>query len=208
MAMRITKFWMCVTFGLFTPLSHGQQCGTWMTVQGKAGLLKARKFEDGSIALKTPLAVNPDGADLSYAKSDSGFTYINNGVAFRENGVWLRCDKVENSKECTKAIKDAESKDFIQGTAEFCVFGMTLEKISGNLPLENCGGEGRLIAGNGKGGPAALAPVKNTTGQMIIPYQSQTALKNQVTVGGVNGFGRACGVAQVVAHLSAQGALD
>jgi hypothetical protein len=161
-------------------VSYGQGCGAWTTV----GKLKARKFEDGSIAVRTKLAVNPDGTDLSYTKNDHGFTYINNGLALWQNGASIRCDKRENSANCSAKFKDAEARAFAQGTAEFCVFGMVVQHISLNTATQACGGGGRKIAGNGKGRLVELPSVRNVAGLMVTPYQSQTSLQHQVVVEG------------------------
>ena len=62
-----------------------ESCGTPGTIRGKAGDhfvdLKTRVFADGSIAVRAPLAVNPDGGPGSYTMGDHGFTYIANGLA-------------------------------------------------------------------------------------------------------------------------------
>jgi hypothetical protein len=190
--MNITKLLLFSALTLLATASHSQQCGTWTTMTAKVkppngtetvGPIKARRFSDGSIAVRTQLAVNPDGADLSYTKEDHGFTYINNGLGLWENGASIRCDLRENSAHCRAKFKDAEAKDFAPGTAEFCVFGMVVETISPNSALQPCKGD-RIIAGNGKGRPKALAPVKNLTGQMMTPYQSQTSLKHQISIDG------------------------
>src|SRR5689334_19105861 len=68
-------------------------------------------FPDGSIAMRTPLAVNPDGAAASYVPGDHGYTYIANGVNLREHGTKVSCSGANGSR-CRTAWVKAEAGAF------------------------------------------------------------------------------------------------
>src|SRR4051812_34199331 len=81
-------------------------------------------FSDGAILMRTPLAVNPDGAAASYVPGDHGYTYIANGVNLRDHGSKVSCSAAGNGPRCRAAWAEVEAGAFGQGTPEFCVFAM------------------------------------------------------------------------------------
>jgi hypothetical protein len=143
-------------------------------------------FKDGSLMMKTGLAVNPDGALASYMPGDTGFTYIANGVNINDNGVKVSC--VANQSRCRREWLRAESENFAKGTQEFCSFAIDVEPIDGGqkIACEFPKKKGRYLIGNGKGRPKLGSPVKNISGKMVQPYVSMTTLTH--TVGGETKF--------------------
>jgi hypothetical protein len=71
---------ICIPLPLFA-----EDCGKADTIEGTTDArlvsLKARYFDDGSIAVRARLSVNPDGGAGSYTVDDHGFTYIANGLS-------------------------------------------------------------------------------------------------------------------------------
>ena len=162
---------ICVPFG-----SAYADCGIPGTITGKRGddtvQLKTRVFADGSIAVKARLAVNPDGGPGSYTVGNHGFTYIGNGLALWKNNARVKCDT-----QCTNDFKTAEGLDFAKGSAEFCVFAIEVEPISGGARTSCKNG---YVAGNGKGRPA-LGPLLTTAvGGNVRSYRSTTSLMHLV----------------------------
>jgi hypothetical protein len=154
-------------------------CGKQGVIIGKVNdkevKLKTRVFSDGSIAVRAPLAVNPDGGPASYTQSDHGFTYIANGLALWRNGKRIKCDS-----ECVASFKSAEKADFATGTAEFCVFAMEVEPLTPNKNKLTC--KDGYVIGNGKGRPVSGELLESVTGEKIQTYASTTSLQH--TVGG------------------------
>jgi hypothetical protein len=128
--------------------------------------------------MKTGLEVNPDGAVGSYTPGDHGYTYISNGVNLIENGKIASCSGTGNKSGCHAKWLAAEAGDFGAGTPEFCVFAMEVEPITNGEKTIVCGdpGDGRRIAGNGKGRPVPGATITNIFGQPAPTYLSTTTL--------------------------------
>jgi hypothetical protein len=137
-------------------------------------------FPDKSFLMKTNLEVNPDGAAASYTPGDHGHTYIANGVNIILDGEIKGCKAPEN--QCRAKWIEAEAKGFAKGTAEFCVFAIEIEPLAPGAKTVICGDpdDGRLTAGNGKGGPAMGANVLNVLGQSVPAYLSTTRLRHVV----------------------------
>ena len=159
-----------------------ESCGTPGTIQGKAGDhfvdLKTRVFADGSIAVRAPLAVNPDGGPGSYTVGDHGFTYIANGLARWRNGARETCDSA-----CSASFKAAEKAAFAKGTDEFCVFAMVVEPVEPGKAKVLCkNGE---IVGNGKGRLALGEVLQAMGGGTVQAYASTTSLQHLVGGKGV-----------------------
>ncbi len=149
-------------------------CGVRITMKGKDGAtLQARKFEDGSIAVRAQLAVNPDGGPGSYTVGDHGFTYIVNGLDLWRDSARATCDRA-----CATSFKAAEKAGFAKGTAEFCVFAMEVEALQpGKAPIRCPNG---YVIGNGKGRPVAGAMLDTVTGDKVQAYLSTTSLRHLV----------------------------
>ncbi len=136
-------------------------------------------FADGSISMRTPLAVNPDGAAASYTPGDHGYTYISNGVNLNDHGTKVSCSASGNAGRCRTEWARAEAGDFGAGTPEFCVFAMEVESVSGDASLVPCAGEkGQFIVGNAKGRPKLAEAVPSVSGQAVTPYLSTTFLRH------------------------------
>lgn len=149
-------------------------CGVAIQVLGKdKAVLSGRQFRDGSVALRAPLAVNPDGGAASYTVGDHGFTYIANGLARWQQGRRVTCDAA-----CRRDFLAAEQQGFAQGTAEFCVFAMEVEALVPGQAPQKC--DRGLIAGNGKGRPVPGALLETLTGDRIQAYVSMTRLRHLV----------------------------
>lgn len=137
--------------------------------------LKTREFTDGSIAVRAPLAVNPDGGPGSYTQGDHGFTYIANGLALWRHGNREHCDSA-----CLVKFKTAEIANFADGTAEFCVFAMKVETLNPNQPKTAC--KDGYVIGNGKGRPVlGDEQLESVTGEKIQTYVSTTSLQHSVS---------------------------
>lgn len=159
--------------GASLPL-HAEDCGKPGIIVGKTGKLKTRFFSDGSVAVRAPLAVNPDGGSGSYTVGDHGFTYIANGLAAWRNGKRESCDTA-----CTADFKEAEGKGFAAGTSEFCVFAMEVEPLDPEQARTPCG-SGRYVIGNGKGRPKLGAMLNTVMGNQVQSYASTTSLQHLV----------------------------
>jgi hypothetical protein len=132
-------------------------------------------FSDGSVAMRTKLAVNPDGALASYTVGDHGFTYIANGLDIWREGHVISCRS--KGEHCSTKFFAAEAQSFGVGTQEFCVFAMEVQAMAGLRPTA-CS-KGRVV-GNGKGMPKVGPPLITVTGESITPYISTTALTHRV----------------------------
>ena len=149
-------------------------CGKPGTMTGTGGVtLQVRVFDDGSIAVRAPLAVNPDGGPASYTVGDHGFTYIANGLALWRGGRRESC-----KAECMASFRQAEAAGFAAGTAEFCVFAMEIEPLQPGQALTKCAGG--VVAGNGKGRPAKGAMLATLAGDPMQGYISTTSLQHLV----------------------------
>jgi hypothetical protein len=169
---------LAVAFSLALPhfraTSQPLDCGSPLTLQGKDGKsLRARQFSDGSIAVRAPLAVNPDGGAASYTVGDHGFTYIANGLARWRNGMRETCDAA-----CSSAFKAAEADGFREGTEEFCVFAMEVAPVTAGQKLIDC--QSGKVVGNGKGRPALGKVLTTLTDQPLQTYLSTTSLQHLV----------------------------
>lgn len=133
-----------------------------------------RVFADGSIAVRAPLAVNPDGGPASYTVGDHGFTYMANGLSH-----WVRGQRLSCKSECMAALRLAEQRGFAAGTATFCVYGMEVEPFKPGQALSSCG-EGRHVAGNGLGKIKWGPQLETLAGGQVQSYVSTTALTHQV----------------------------
>ena len=133
-------------------------------------------FSDRSIAMSTGLAVNPDGAAASYTPGDHGYTYISNGANLIDHGLKVACSAAANAARCRRDWAAAEGGGFGPGTPEFCVFAMEVEPLVPGARKIPCEQKGRYVVGNGKGRPAAGAPVATVDGGTLVPYASTTTL--------------------------------
>ena len=153
-------------------------CGIEGTITVKSGdsevQAKTRVFKDGSIAVRAPLAVNPDGGPGSYTVGDHGFTYIANGISRWVNGSRVKCDS-----SCVAAFKRAESMGFVLGTEKFCVFAMEVEPMKAGQKLTSCG-PGKSFVGDGLGRPKLGEILETATGANIQAYASTTSLRHFV----------------------------
>ncbi len=148
--------------------AHAQvQCPLPTTVNG----VRTLRFPDGSIAMSTRLAVNPDGTPGSYTVGDHGFTYIANGLALYRNGARQECKN--QFAVCREAFLKAEAQAFGPGTEEFCVFAMEVEAPPGK-ELSRC--LRGYVVGNGKGQLRIGGKLKTVTGGETQFYASTTAL--------------------------------
>jgi hypothetical protein len=163
--------------GIHPPAGAAESCGKSGTIRGKSGdqfvELKTRIFDDGSIVVRAPLAVNPDGGPGSYTVGDHGFTYIANGLARWRNGARETCDSA-----CTASFKEAEKAGFAKGTDEFCVFAMTVEPMDPGAAKVTCK-DGEVV-GNGKGRLAAGEVLPTIGGGTVQGYASTTSLRHLV----------------------------
>jgi hypothetical protein len=132
-------------------------------------------FADGSIAMRTKLAVNPDGALASYTVGDHGFTYVANGLDIWRDNRAVSCRLHDES--CRAKFLAAEAEGFGPGTQEFCVFAMEIETVKGVRPTDCSKGH---VVGNGKGAPKVGQPFASATGDLVTSYFSTTALTHQV----------------------------
>ncbi|MGE4049561.1 MAG: hypothetical protein AB7F38_00725 [Piscinibacter sp.] len=156
-------------------IAGATDCGTQVAMKGKDGkMLRARQFDDGSIVVRAPLAVNPDGGPASYTVGDHGFTYMANGLDAWRNGKRETCDGT-----CTRAFKVAEAAGFAAGTAEFCVFGMEVEPLKPNQERTLC--PAGAVVGNGRG-RLVLGEMLQTVGSgNVQAYRSTTSLQHIVS---------------------------
>jgi hypothetical protein len=132
-------------------------------------------FDDGSVAMRTRLAVNPDGALASYTVGDHGFTYVANGLDIWRDGRAVSCRS--RDAHCRAKFLFGEGLSFGAGTQEFCVFAMEVE-TPGGIPPTECS-KGHII-GNGKGMPKLGEQLATVTDVPVTPYVSTTALTHRV----------------------------
>lgn len=137
-------------------------------------------FPDRSIAMRTRLAVNPDGAAASYTPGDHGYTYIQNGVNLILGKRTVGCSAPENQGRCRQDWSRAEAGSFGPGTPEFCVFAMEVEPVIGGRPTVPCGPDdsSRQMVGNGKGRPKPGPAVPAFAGSSKPTYLSTTTLRH------------------------------
>lgn len=136
-------------------------------------------FPDGSILMRTGLAVNPDGALASYTEADHGYTYINNGVNLIENRKKISCAERGNIARCRAKWALAEAGGFDVGTPEFCVFAMDVEPLTSHAEKNPCeSSKSRFVVGNGKGRPKKGGTISNVAGGSTITYVSTTTLRH------------------------------
>lgn len=173
---------VAVVCSMNTMSAYGaSDCGVPGTITVKAadGKTKVqavtREFPDGSIAVRSRLAVNPDGALASYTVGDAGFTYIGNGMDRWENGVTISCQK----GSCRRDFLLAESADFAPGSPAFCVYAIEVEPYTPGEKVTACG-PGRHVVGNGIGKPKLGAKVEGLSGQPVQTYLSTTSVKHMV----------------------------
>lgn len=179
--MRTRKFhgvvWVFVALMSLSFQARGASdgtCGEPITMKGKDGaILKARQFKDGSLAVRAPLAVNPDGGPGSYTVGDHGFTYIANGLDRWRHGARETCDRA-----CAASFKLAEKAGFAKGTEEFCVFAMEVEALQSGMAPTKC--TNGLVIGNGKGRPVTGVMLDTVTGDKVRAYLSTTSLRHLV----------------------------
>lgn len=138
------------------------------------------RFPDGTLAMRTPLAVNPDGATQSYTPGDHGYTYMNNGLNLWIDGKQLGCSNAENKSRCRKAIQEVEAGDFGKGTPELCVYAMEVAPLAQGQELTPCGKpkSGRYVAGNGKGRLRLGPNMPTVDGQSRPTYVSTTSVRH------------------------------
>lgn len=137
-------------------------------------------FPDGSIAMRTDLAVNPDGAAGSYVPGDHGYTYVANGVNLKVPGGFLSCSAEGNSGRCRREWLRAETLGFGPASPQFCVFAMEVAPMAPSGTRTPCQSGGRYLVGGGKGRPVLAAPFPAAAGGTIRPYLSTTSLRQRV----------------------------
>jgi hypothetical protein len=173
-----------VTLAVAQPMD----CGKPIQILGKVekngdevkGLVSARLFSDGSIAVRTRLAVNPDGAAASYIKGDHGFTYVANGVdLLTAQGAASNCSNSrEASDKCREAYLKALDGDFAVGTPEFCSFAIDVVPYASGGSRTVCPNRKHAyIVGNGKGRFREGQKLPSVTGAEVQPYASLTATR-------------------------------
>ena len=173
-SLRVPVMLLCALVAPWGSVAAATDCGIATTLKGKDGVaLPARKFSDGSIAVRAPLAVNPDGGAASYTVGDHGFTYIANGLARWRAGKREGCDAA-----CSAAFKAAEAAGFKDGTDEFCVFAMEVGPIEPGRVTVPCAGG--TVVGNGKGRPLPGERLKSIAGVQVQAYRSTTSLQHLV----------------------------
>lgn len=140
--------------------------------------VQAHVFSDGSIAMATPLAVNPDGAQRSYSMGDHGFTYIVNGVDLWDGKNRLSCQDAVRRIICRQKWLEAESKGFAKGTAQFYSYAIEGEAMDGGTlkPFK----KGAFLLGDGVGRPRVSGNEKTVTGNDLAVYRSMTALTHEI----------------------------
>ena len=166
---------------------NGDDCGTWVEIPGKALLpggvaedrpVRARRFADGSLALRSPLTVLADGGEGAYAEGDHGYVSILNNIFLLEGGQRRACYEADVFSRCASAFRAAEAAGFKSGTARFCVSGFEVEPVvEGNMLLE-CG-DYLWVIGDGRGRLKRGEPKLNAAGQMVTSYISHTALMHR-----------------------------
>lgn len=166
---------------------NGGDCGTWVEIPGKALLpggvaedrpVRARRFADGSLALRSPLTVLADGGEGAYAEGDHGYVSILNNIFLLEGGQRRACYEADVFSRCASAFRAAEAAGFKSGTARFCVSGFEVEPVvEGNMLLE-CG-DYLWVIGDGRGRLKRSEPKLNAAGQMVTSYISHTALMHR-----------------------------
>jgi hypothetical protein len=132
-------------------------------------------FPDGSIAMRTKLAVNPDGAFASYTVGDHGFTYLANAVDLWKDGRRHNCR--DPNLSCRTQFLAAAARDFNAGTTEFCAFALEVE-VNEGAELTPC--RAGHVIGNAKGRPKKTTALSTVTGAMVTPYASTTSLMHKV----------------------------
>ena len=157
-------------------LADPRQCPQPTIVAGQQALV----FEDGSIAMRTTLHVNSDGAASAYLPGDHGFTYVANGIALMRRGHRVECSQAD--AYCTSKFLAAERLGFATGTDEFCAFGFEAE--STGQKLTSCA-SGTVI-GNGKGRPKLGGQVETVESVKSDFYVSTTAVTH--TIHGTNAY--------------------
>jgi hypothetical protein len=136
-------------------------------------------FPDGSMAMRTRLAVNPDGAAASYTPGDHGYTYIANGVNLRDGNGFISCSAAGNAGRCRREWIRAENMGFATGSPQFCSFAIEVEPMTPGASRTSCG-SGRFVVGGGKGRPKLGPPIAAVAGGTIRPYLSMTSLRHRV----------------------------
>src|SRR5262249_18404552 len=154
-----------VALGFVVSIAAGaEDCGKpgAITVKSADGtrLVQAatRVFDDGSIAVRARLAVNPDGGAASYTAGDHGFTYIANGMGRWNGRASSSCDS-----GCGAEFASAERGGFSPGTPAFCVFAIEVEPFAAGQSVKSCG-SGKSVVGNGLGKPKLGAVLETVTG--------------------------------------------
>ncbi|SAK88977.1 hypothetical protein AWB80_06217 [Caballeronia pedi] len=152
-----------------------EACGSAGKIVGKVDnkpvSYPSRVFRDGSIAVRAPLAVNPDGGSGSYTVGNHGFTYVQNGLDAWRAGRRVACDAA-----CMTEFAKAEAAGFASAGEEFCVFAMVVEPLSPNQALSAC--TKGTIAGNGKGRIKFGTERQTVAGTTIQTYASTTSLRH------------------------------
>jgi hypothetical protein len=146
-------------------------CPEPTTIEGQRVFI----FPDGSIAMRTKLAVNPDGAFASYTVGDHGFTYVANGLDLWKDGRRHNCR--DRNVDCRAKFLAAAARDFDAGTTEFCAFALEVE-VNEGAQLTPC--RAGHVIGNAKGRPKKAAALSTVTGAMVTPYASTTSLMHKV----------------------------
>jgi hypothetical protein len=141
----------------------------------RIGSVRVIEFEDGSLAMRTALEVNTDGAKTSYMEKDQGINYVANGIARWVNGKRIECS-AEEGPRCRRDFLKAEAKNFAVGTDEFCAFGLEVETSEGRDPT-SCG-DG-FVFGNSKGAPRIGGTLETVTGELRTFFVSTTSAKHR-----------------------------
>ena len=140
------------------------------------------KFGDGSLVMKTALAVNPDGASASYTPGDHGYTYISNGVNLIYHGQRVGCSSPENKSRCKESWFWPSRVAFGQVRRSFAyLLWKSKQSSSGGLPIAcELPRKGRFAVGNGKGRPKGGPSIPDITGANQPTYLSTTTLRHKV----------------------------
>lgn len=134
-----------------------------------------RVFDDGSVAVRARLAVNPDGGASSYTAGDAGFTYIANGLDRWADGTTTSCQ----AGGCRPDFLKAEQMGFGLGSPAFCVYAIEVDPLTQGGSRTACG-PGKWVVGNGLGKPRPGPVVEGLSGQPVQTYRSMTSVTHRL----------------------------
>ena len=163
------------------PAGAQPDCGkpgtmTVKTFDGKSTTTTpTRVFNDGSVAVRARLAVNPDGGASSYTVGDTGFTYIANGMDRWSEGKTASCQ----AGGCRPDFLKAEQLGFGPGSPSFCVYAVEVEPFKPGGTRTSCG-KGKWVVGNGLGRPGLGLVVEGLSSRPVQTYRSMTSVTHLV----------------------------